>query len=142
MYASVISIEVDAALHSKACERKRFAKDTNVRIVLGDCAKKMPEILADLQESAAFWLDGHYSGGITGKGEVEDPILISLNQIAAHPVRGHVIFVDDARTFDGREGRPDISEVFNCIKKVDSRYVIRVQSDIVVATTEPLPVRV
>jgi hypothetical protein len=51
-----------------------------------------------------------------------------------------VIFVDDARTFDGREGRPDISDVFNCIKKIDSRYIIRVQNDIIVATITPLPI--
>lgn len=139
MYPKVISIEVDEALHRKASER--FADDRNVHIELGDCAKQMPEILAGLHEPAVFWLDGHYSGGITGKGEAEDPILISLNQIAAHPVRGHVIFVDDARTFDGREGHPDIAEVFNCIKQIDSRYIIRVQSDIIVATVEQLPVR-
>lgn len=138
MYSKVISIEVDAALHKMAC--KRFADDRNVHIELGDCAKKLPEALATLGEAAVFWLDGHYSGGVTGKGEIEDPILISLNQIAAHPVRGHVIFVDDARTFDGREGRPDISEVFNCIKKIDNRYIIRVQSDIIVATVVPLAV--
>ena len=137
MYQSVISIEVDPALHQKACAR--FAGDGKVQIVLGDCAKKLPEILATLQEPAVFWLDGHYSGGGTGKGEVEDPILISLNQIAAHSIRGHVIFVDDARTFDGREGRPDISDVFSCIKKIDGRYIIRIQNDIIVATTTPLP---
>lgn len=137
-YDSVYSIEVDAELHRRACER--FANHSNVHIVLGDCAAKLPEILASLKEPAVFWLDGHYSGGITGKGEVEDPILISLHQIAANPVRGHVIFVDDARTFDGREGRPDISDVFNCIKKIDSRYIIRVQCDIIVATDVPLPV--
>jgi hypothetical protein len=138
MYANVISIEVDETIYKKACAR--FANDKNVRIAQGDCASEMPAILATLQEPAVFWLDGHYSGGETGKGEVEDPILISLNQIAAHPVRDHVIFVDDARTFDGREGRPDISAVFNCIKQINSRYIIRVQSDIIVATVEPLPI--
>lgn len=138
MYAKVISIEVDETLYKKACAR--FANDKNVRIAHGDCASEMPTILATLQESAVFWLDGHYSGGETGKGEVEDPILISLNQIAAHSVRDHVIFIDDARTFDGREGRPDISAVFNCIKKIDSRYIIRVQSDIIVATVTALPI--
>lgn len=137
-YASVISIEVDEALHKKACVR--FVADKNVRIVHGDCAKEMPTILATLHEPAVFWLDGHYSGGETGKGVVEDPVLISLNQIAAHSVRDHVIFIDDARTFDGREGRPDISDVFNCIKKINSRYVIRVQSDIIIVTVDPLPV--
>lgn len=139
IYSNVISIEVAAALHKKACER--FAKDGNVHIVLGDCASKLTEILSELHEPAVFWLDGHYSGGVTGKGAIEDPILISLNQIVEHPVRGHVIFAGDARTFDGREGRPDISEVFNSIKKIDNRYVIRVQSDIIVATVDPLPVR-
>ncbi len=138
MYENVISIEVDETLYKKACAR--FANDKNVRIAHGDCAREMPAILATLQEPAVFWLDGHYSGGETGKGEVEDPILISLNQIAAHPVRDHVIFIDDARTFDGREGRPDISAVFNCIKKIDSLYIIRVQSDIIVATVNPLPI--
>lgn len=139
MYSSVISIEVDEALYKKACVR--FAADKNVRIVHGDCAREMPTILATLHEPAVFWLDGHYSGGETGKGEVEDPILISLNQIAALPAQEHVIFIDDARTFDGCEGRPDISEVFNCIKKIDSRYIIRVQCDIIVATIVPLPIR-
>lgn len=138
LYARVISIEVDETLYRKACAR--FAADKNICIVQGDCAQELPMILAALQEPAVFWLDGHYSGGETGKGEVEDPILISLNQIEAHPIRNHVIFVDDARTFDGREGRPDISEVINCIKKVDRRYIIRVQSDIIVATITPLPV--
>ena len=94
-YASVISIEIDPTLYKDACAR--FANDKNVRIAHGDCAREMPLILSALQEPAVFWLDGHYSGGGTGKGEVEDPILISLNQIAGHPVHGHVIFIDDAR---------------------------------------------
>jgi hypothetical protein len=80
LYANVISIEVDESLYRKACQR--FAVDSNVRIVHGDCASEMPVILAELQEPAVFWLDGHYSGGETGKGMVEDPILISLNQVA------------------------------------------------------------
>lgn len=138
MYANVISIEVDETLYKKACQR--FAADQNVRIVHGDCASELQAILATLKEPATFWLDGHYSGGETGKGVIEDPILISLNQIAAHPVREHVIFIDDARTFDGRENHPDISEVLNGIKKIDVRYIIRVQNDIIVATVAPLPV--
>lgn len=136
MYANVISIEVDETLYKKACQR--FVSDKNVRIVQGDCVRELSTILTMLHEPAVFWLDGHYSGGETGKGEIEDPILISLNQIAAHPAQQHVIFIDDARTFDGREGRPDISDVFNEIKKIDSRYIIRVQNDIIVATTSPI----
>jgi len=138
LFSSVISIEVDEALYKKACAR--FASEKNVHITHGDCAREMPTILATLHEPAVFWLDGHYSGGETGKGEVEDPIQISLNQIANHSVREHVLLIDDARTFDGREGRPDISDIFEAIKKIDRRYVIRVQSDIIVATIAPLSI--
>ncbi len=137
-YARVISIEVDEALYRKACAR--FADDINVKIVHGDCAGEFPGVLTELHESAVFWLDGHYSGGETGRGVLDDPILISLNQIAAHPVKEHVIFVDDARTFDGLGGRPDISDVFNHIKKINSHYIIRVQNDIIIATVVPLPI--
>ena len=132
MYSSVISIEVDEALYKKACVR--FADDKNVRIAHGDCAKKLPEILARCKSRRYSGSTGITAAAKPARAKIEDPILISLNQIAAHPVREHVIFIDDARTFDGREGRPDISEVFNCIKKIDSRYIIRVQSDIIVAT--------
>lgn len=131
VFGSVISIEVDEALYRKA--RARFERDPHVSIRHGDCVSELPSVLAGLREPAVFWLDGHYSGGETGKGEVEDPVLISLEQIAAHPVKNHVIFIDDARTFDGREGRPDISEVFVKLKKINPRYVLRVQNDIIVA---------
>ncbi len=138
LYSSVISIEVDKTLYEKAC--KRFEADRNVRIVLGDCARELPGILGQLHEPAVFWLDGHYSAGETGRGELDDPILVSLKQLAAHPIKDHVLFVDDARTFDGREGRPDMADVLKLIKTINDRYIVRVQSDIIVATTVPLPV--
>lgn len=137
LYASVISIEIDDTFYRKACER--FTHDANVRIVHGDCASELPGILATLQEPAVFWLDGHYSGAGTGKGVVADPILLSLDQLAAHPVKEHVIFIDDARTFDGREGRPDLSEVFNRLKKINGRYILRIHADIVIAATAAPP---
>lgn len=138
-YANIISIEIDDVLYRKACER--FAHDANVRIVHGDCVREMPAILAALREPAVFWLDGHYSGAGTGKGVVEDPILMSLDQIAAHPVKEHVIFIDDARIFDGREERPDLSEVLNRLKKINSSYILRLQGDIIIAATvAPFPV--
>jgi len=62
-------------------------------------------------------------------------------QITAHLIKKHVIFVDYARTFNGREGRPDISDVCNCIKKINNYYLIRVKTDIVVATTTTFSAR-
>ncbi|MBE7413997.1 MAG: hypothetical protein HS130_01690 [Deltaproteobacteria bacterium] len=127
----VISIEIDEGLYRKA--KERFRNDGNVAIVHADCVKGLPEVLAGIRGPAVFWLDGHYSGGGTGKGEVEDPILISLEQIGRHSVKEHTVFIDDARTFDGMEGRPDISEVFAKLKSINKDYVLRIQSDIIIA---------
>ena len=131
VFGSVISIEIDNALYLKA--RSRFERDANVSIRQGDCVSELPAILDGLKEPAVFWLDGHYSGGGTGKGVVEDPILISLEQISAHSVKGHAIFIDDARTFDGREGRPELHEVLAKLKQINPLYLLRIQNDIIVA---------
>ena len=139
LYAKVISIEIDDTLYQKAAAR--FADDAGVQIVHGDCSKELLVVLATLREPAVFWLDGHYSGAGTGKGDLEDPILVSLGQITTHPVKEHVIFIDDARNFDGRGGRPDLSEVCSRLKTINRNYILRIQNDIVIAaTTVPPPV--
>jgi len=134
-YGKVVSIEVDPVLCDKA--RERFREDSNVEIILGDCARELPRILEALSEPAVFWLDGHWSGEGTGKGEMEEPVLLSLRQIREHPVRGHVIFIDDARYFDGRSGRPVIVEVLLRLQEVDASYRIRILDDIVIAVPDP-----
>jgi hypothetical protein len=138
-YDRVISIEVDETLYRRACAR--FAGDTNVQIVHGDCIRELPAVLAQLTEPAVFWLDGHYSGGGTGQGEIAEPVLVSLDQLAGHPVKKHVLFVDDARYLDGREGRPDLAAVFAQLKQINPHYTVRVQCDIVIATVNPIPVQ-
>lgn len=134
-YRKVVSIEIDRALHEKAMER--FKGDANVLLVHGDCAKELPAVLRSLSETAVFWLDGHWSGAGTGKGEMVDPVLLSLEQIGAHPVKSHAIFIDDARYFDGTEGRPHIADVLAMLKGINGEYRIRILNDIVIATLEP-----
>lgn len=134
-YAKVVSIEVDGPLCEKA--RERFREDRNVEIVLGDCVRELPRVLEALSEPAVFWLDGHWSGEGTGKGDVEEPVLLSLRQIREHPVRGHVVFIDDARYFDGKDGRPGIVEVLLRLQEVDPSYRIRILDDIVIAVPGP-----
>jgi hypothetical protein len=137
-YGKVVSIEIDKALYEKA--RERFKDDANVTIVLGDCAKELPKILDLLSEPAVFWLDGHWSGAGTGKGKVVDPVLMSLEQIGSHPVKEHAIFIDDARYFDGKDGRPDIVDVLVRLRGINRGYLIRILNDIVIATADR-PVR-
>lgn len=108
-FDQIVSIELDDDLFERA--RQRFLSCPTVRIVHGDSSKVLPSILAELSQPCLFWLDGHYSGSGTALGDQVSPILDELAAILRHPVRGHLILVDDARLFTGRDGYPTLEQV-------------------------------
>ena len=136
IFKRVISIEIDPALYEVA--KSRFAGARNIDLVFGDCVVELPKILSSLDGRAAFWLDGHWSGGVTGRGDEDDPVLLSLNQIGSHPNKNHVLFIDDARTFEGGSSAPDLIEVLSAIRAINADYIIRVHNDIIVAVLRPV----
>ena len=102
------SIELGEKLYLQA--QKRFKSYPNVTILQGDSAKVLPSVLKELSGPALFWLDGHYSGGITADSAEKPPIEAELEAILAHDNKKHVILIDDARLFEGQpEGYPSIS---------------------------------
>jgi hypothetical protein len=93
--ARCITVELSNQLHERALAR--FRDRANIHCVLGNSAQAIPAILQSLDEPALFWLDAHYSGGITADGGA-DPIIDELTAIFSHPVyRRSVVLVDDAR---------------------------------------------
>jgi hypothetical protein len=96
-FERIISVELDMALYVRAV--LRFLRLRHIRILHGDSACVLPKILRSLREPALFWLDAHYSGGVTARAKKEIPIVEELTAILAHPVKDHVILVDDARGF-------------------------------------------
>lgn len=94
-FQRAFTIELDPTLARRAS--RRFARYPGVEVIEGDSAQRLPEVLARIHEPALFWLDGHYSGGITARGSKDTPLIEELDAIAGHGVRGHVILVDDAR---------------------------------------------
>lgn len=105
--AHCYTIEIVPEIHARA---KRILAGLNkVELLLGDSAVKLPEILANLSEPATFWLDGHYSGAFTGKSDVDTPISAELTHILDHPIKRHVILIDDARDFVGQNNYPHLS---------------------------------
>jgi hypothetical protein len=71
---SVLTIEVEPLLAELA--RRRFRNLHNVKVLQGDSGTEIRSVLAELSQPALFWLDGHYSGGATGKANLEeDPAL-------------------------------------------------------------------
>lgn len=128
-FAKVFSVELGEDLFKNAQEK--FKKDTNVTIVQGDSGKILPQILKDVNEPAIFWLDGHYSSGVTAKGEKECPIFEELDAIFNSKKINHALLIDDARHFVGEGDYPTIDELTNYIKKKNQAYQVEVKNDII-----------
>ncbi len=97
-FDSVVSVEVYKPLADEA--KALFAGTPHVNIIEGDSAREMPSILAGLHQPALFWLDGHITPG-GSKGKLKTPILIEIETILSHHIKGHVLVIDDARLFEG-----------------------------------------
>jgi len=95
----VYSIEPEPTLFSKA--EQKFRNTSNVKIIPGLSEEVFPKLLPTLSGDVCFWLDGHFSGGVTFKGPQETPILDELNAIGQNMAKmGKVlVLVDDIRLF-------------------------------------------
>lgn len=100
----IISIELSEELHQRATER--FAGEDSVVLLQGDSGEKIADAIAMLDGLAIFWLDGHYSGGITASADLATPIMQELETIFALGNAGHVVIIDDARLFGRNPGYP------------------------------------
>jgi hypothetical protein len=98
----VYSIEPAPELVTRA--RHRFQDNARVTIVAGLSEDTLGPILDELAGPVSFWLDGHYSAGITHRGPEDTPIRAELTVIEEHlPRLGPVtVLVDDVRLFDPR----------------------------------------
>jgi hypothetical protein len=97
---AVYTIEPDASLFEKASNR--FSGDHKIRVIHGLSENVFPQLLPTLNGRINFWLDGHYSGGITHKGPIDCPVRQELANIQEHIRRFEsiVVLIDDMRCFD------------------------------------------
>jgi len=129
MFLKIYSIELDELLFTKA--KKRFSKFQHINILKGDSGVVLKEILDDIKVPCIFWLDGHYSGGITAKGELETPILKELKVIMSHHVKSHIILIDDARCFIGKNDYPALEELKKIVIYHFPDHLFKVKNDII-----------
>lgn len=128
-FKKIYSIELSHELYENA--RKKFSKHKHILIVNGDSTEVLPEILMHAKEPCLFWLDGHYSGGNTAKGEKETPVMEELKQICTHHIKDHVILIDDAREFTGKNDYPTLESLRIFIEVKLPFYEFDVKDDII-----------
>ena len=98
LFPHVYSLEPEPKLYAAACER---FKDKNVSLFNDVSENIFPSLLPKLSGNINFWLDGHYSAGITFKGEKDCPVedeLIAIEQNFDN-FNKISILIDDVRCF-------------------------------------------
>jgi hypothetical protein len=113
-FDKLVSIELDQGIFNLA--KKRLSKYSNVNIFLGDSAILLPRILNELSEPALFWLDAHYSSGVTALGESQTPVIEELKAIFSHPIKKHYILIDDVKDFTGLNDYPTVQQMLQFIE--------------------------
>jgi hypothetical protein len=132
----VFSIEPAPALYRDAVER--FKQLDRIKILNGVSEDILPGLLPDIAGDVCFWLDGHYSDGVTFQGKVDTPIVQELETIEKHLKRlGKVaVLVDDVRCFNPHlaqfAGYPALDYLVDWARRNALRW--HIEHDIFVAT--------
>jgi hypothetical protein len=119
---------IELSTHFFDLARKRFKKVPHIHLLQGDSGIVLKALVPKLDGPAIFWLDGHYSGGLTAKGEKECPVFEELASIFSSPFE-HMIFIDDARLFIGKNDYPTIEQMRNYVKLNKPSYDFSVVND-------------
>lgn len=138
-FQQVYTIEVSDMLYARA--RDKLAQLANVEVLHGDSGVVLESLMTRIDSPCVIYLDGHYSGGVTSQGSKKVPIYEELHHIFCHPVKNHLVVIDDARCFIGRDGYPRLGELLEFIRTEagDDHYKMSIDGDFIVLTEPGLP---
>ena len=128
-FHKLVTIELGDTLYETA--KRRFAGYDHVHVLHGDSATLLPEAIRLVEGPVLYWLDAHYSRGVTARGDREAPILKELSIIAAQGQPGDAILIDDARLFGLRLGYPRLATVRKFATREWPAHSFRVESDVI-----------
>ena len=114
--------------------KNRFKDYPDIKILFKSSITMMDEI-KDINEPITFWLDGHYSRGMTSwDPNCVHPLLKELEVISQHHIKNHTICIDDRRLLkktnfiETTEASTDFEvteeEVIQALYKINPKYNI------------------
>ncbi len=127
-FEEIYSIELSTMLYNRA--RRKFKKFKHIKILNGDCGEILRNIVPTINKSAIFWLDAHYSEGITARGDADCPIFEELQSILKSKFN-HIILIDDARLFNGKNDYPTIKKLSTFVLTYKNKSDIKIKDDVI-----------
>jgi hypothetical protein len=130
-FEKIYSVELSMGFWKRAVIR--FKKYGHIKIIQGDSGKVLFNLAKDLTTPAIFWLDGHYSGGDTARGEKECPVLDEIEAIAGgDSMLKHILLIDDARLFTGKNDYPAIAYLTEYVQSKYPGYQVLIKDDVII----------
>lgn len=133
--SEIWSIELSPELAELA--RRRFRRSPHIHIVQGDSSDRLPEIIPQLKTPTLFWLDGHYSSGVTARGILDCPIYAELQAIFSICRQRWVAMIDDARSFGTEKDYPAVKELENFVRGVLPEAEFKLEHDMIKIVPPP-----
>lgn len=130
-FPHVHSIEPSQALYKKAIDRFNHQ---NVTLYNDVSEHVLPDLLPTIKGKVNFWLDGHFSGGITFQGQNNCPVEKELDAIQENMNNfdALTILIDDIRCFlpstDEYQDYPSIDYLVDWARK--HQFSWRIEHDI------------
>lgn len=125
-FNKIYSIELSKKFWEAA--KLMFRNEPKVHLLQGDSGQVLHELISDISEPAIFWLDGHYSGADTARGDKISPIYEELKAIFKSNL-AHCILIDDARLFDDTDDYPGLDDLKRFILENRTAAKIAVDAD-------------
>lgn len=133
-FIRLFSIEVQPQLAAIAAVR--FRHMPKAKIVCGDSASELSSIVQQIDGPCLFWLDGHYSAGITGRGRHDCPIFEELDAIHSGMKFPYSVLIDDARCFGTDKAYPSIGEINDITLQRTPEFNLAVRNDVIFLTKQ------
>jgi hypothetical protein len=128
---TIYSIELSPEFYKRATHR--FRAYPHIHILQGDSGVVLQQVLDKISGTCLFWLDGHFSGGETARGDMDTPIVREVESILNSDIKDPIILIDDARCFDENEtgGYPSLERLRKWIETERPDFTFSVSNDLI-----------
>lgn len=141
LYDEVYSVELSSHLYNDCVNA--LASQPNVHLYNGESPEFLKNILSTIKGTPLFWLDAHYSSGVTAHGKKETPVVEEVEAIQKSGIKNGVVMIDDMRYFcTTYKSYPSLTEICNLVLKINPDYQLILLGDVLIAFPKTIEISV
>lgn len=118
-FKEIQTIELTEELYTFSS--KRFENEPHVTCIRGNSADQLKTALKGVSFNALVYLDAYYSGGVTGRGDVETPLKSEIDVLLKSNLKG-VVVMNNLRCLTGANDYPKKQDVIEKLKKAGHAF--------------------